>query len=242
MDQKKAMKIRVLLVEDDANLCMVLQDYLEFVAYDVIVAHDGEDGLARFEEHDVHLCVLDVMLPRMDGFALAAAIRERNKQIPIIFLTAKSLKEDRLKGFAQGCDDYITKPFSTEELNLRIKAILRRCNRNMFQEVINEQKVFVMGKYTLDTHNLTLSIGGITNNLTKKEATLLRLLCLHKNTVLARDFVQKTIWGETDYFVSRSMDVFITRLRKYLKEDPTVNIVNVHGVGFMLEVPQPTGE
>ncbi|MCC7318086.1 MAG: response regulator transcription factor [Bacteroidales bacterium] len=242
MDQKKGLKIQVLLVEDDANLCMVLQDYLEFMAYNVIVAHDGEAGLARFDEHEVHLCILDVMLPRMDGFALAAAIRDRNKQIPIIFLTAKSLKEDRLKGFAQGCDDYITKPFSTEELNLRIKAIMRRCNRNMFQEEINEQKIFVMGNYRLDTQNLTLTIAGSTSNLTKKEATLLRLLYLHKNTVLARDFVQKTIWGETDYFVSRSMDVFITRLRKYLKEDSSVNIVNVHGVGFMLEVPKPAGE
>lgn len=239
MNQTNAFKIKILLVEDDANLCMVLQDYLELMNYEVVVAHDGENGLARFEESEAHLCLLDVMLPRMDGFSLAAAIRERNKQIPIIFLTAKSLKEDRLKGFAQGCDDYITKPFSTEELNLRIKAILRRCNRDFIPSDTVDQKLFAMGNYMLDTQNLTLVIDGNIRNLTKKEAALLHLLCLHKNTLLARDFVQKTIWGETDYFVSRSMDVFITRLRKYLKGDPSVNIINVHGVGFMLEVRLP---
>ncbi|KAF0130910.1 MAG: winged helix family two component transcriptional regulator [Bacteroidetes bacterium] len=238
MNTKTTESIKLLLVEDDANLCMVLQDYLELMHYDVIVANDGEEGLLKFKQNDVKLCLLDVMLPRMDGFTLATAIRELNAQLPIIFLTAKSLKEDRLKGFAHGCDDYITKPFSTEELNMRIKAILRRCIRDFSRPELSEQKVFSFGNFTLDTHNLTLVSPLNLHNLTKKEASLLRMLYLNKNKVLARDLVQKSVWGETDYFVSRSMDVFIARLRKYLKDDPSINITNVHGVGFMLEVPE----
>ncbi len=229
-------EIRILLVEDDSNLSMVLQDYLELMHYRVVVAHDGEMGLQLFNTNSFHLCVLDVMLPKLDGFSLATAIRESGSQVPIIFLTAKSLKEDRLKGFAYGCDDYITKPFSTEELNLRIKAILRRCIRNFAPDDLLEQRIFSFGNLVLDTQNLSLAGPVKTHSLTKKEASLLRFMCENKNKVLARDLVQKTIWGETDYFVSRSMDVFIARLRKYLKDDPTVKIINVHGVGFMLEV------
>ena len=238
MNTKTTESIKILLVEDDANLCMVLQDYLELMHYDVIVANDGEEGLLKFKQNNVNLCLLDVMLPRMDGFALATAIRELNAQLPIIFLTAKSLKEDRLKGFAHGCDDYITKPFSTEELNMRIKAILRRCIRDFSRPELSEQKVFSFGNFTLDTHNLTLVSPLNQHNLTKKEASLLKMLYLNKNKVLARDLVQKSVWGETDYFVSRSMDVFIARLRKYLKDDSSITITNVHGVGFMLEVPE----
>ena len=230
--------LTILLVEDDANLCMVLQDYLELMNYQVLVAHDGEKGLETFKSAKIDLCVLDVMMPRLDGFNLASAIREINAQMPIIFLTAKSLKEDRLKGFALGCDDYMTKPFSTDELNLRIKAILRRCIRNGSLTEWSDPKIFSFGGFSLDTHNLTLSYENNVQNLTKKEASLLKVLCLNKNKVLARDMVQKSIWGETDYFVSRSMDVFIARLRKYIKDNPKVNIVNVHGVGFMLEVPE----
>lgn len=234
--------IKIMLVEDDANLCLVLQDYLELLGYQVVVGHDGEEGLTLFRSHTVNLCILDVMLPKLDGFSLATAIRGQNSQIPIIFLTAKSLKEDRLKGFAHGCDDYITKPFSTQELNLRIKAILRRCIRNFSGAETAEQRSYQFGSFLLDTQNLTLTRGAAVQNLTRKEASLLKVLCENKNKVLARDMVQKTIWGETDYFVSRSMDVFIARLRKYLKDDASVKIVNVHGVGFMLEADNESAQ
>ncbi|GAB1419917.1 response regulator transcription factor [Bacteroidales bacterium] len=229
-------EISILLVEDDANLQMVLQDFLELMHYRVTVASDGEEGLELALANNYHLILLDIMLPKMDGFSVAASLRDIKKTVPIIFLTAKSLKEDRLKGFMFGCDDYITKPFSTEELNVRIKAILRRCLRSFAQGDTKEQWVCTFGTLTLDAHNLTLTSPVATRSLTKKEALLLRLLSQNKNTLVSRDELQNSIWGESGYFVSRSMDVFITRVRKYLKDDPRVKIVNEHGVGFKLEV------
>jgi two-component system, OmpR family, response regulator len=179
---------------------------------------------------------LDIMMPKKDGFTLAEEIRVVNSQIPIIFLTAKALKEDRIKGFQAGCDDYITKPFSTEELSLRIKAILRRTQSNLLDSIGAEDEIFLIGKYSFDYRNMVLSSDGVSRNLTRKESGLLKLLCLNMNNLLQREVALKTIWGENDYFIGRSMDVFIAKLRKYLKEDPNISITNVHGTGFKLEV------
>lgn len=226
----------ILLVEDDPNLCMLLQDYLELLKYKISVAADGEQGLLSFKTEQPDLCILDVMMPKMDGYMLATQIRMKNPTIPIIFLTAKSQKIDRLKGFQHGCDDYITKPFSTEELNLRIRAILRRCVHNLFPEEDNPEDILKIGIFVFDVPNMVLKSDSGIQSLTQKEANLLKLLCLNKNKLLTRDYALKTIWGDNDYFIGRSMDVFITRLRKYLKDDPNVNIANVHGTGFKLEV------
>lgn len=228
--------IRILFVEDDANLSMILQDYLEMIGYSVNRARDGEEGLKYFLSGTYDLLILDVMMPKKDGFSLAEDVRERNQTIPIIFLTAKSLKEDRIKGFNYGCDDYITKPFSTEELSLRIKAILKRCAISGMNDQQNDADSFTLGKFEFDSENMVLECGDEIRNLTRKEAGLLKLLCLNKNNLLAREVALETIWGDTDYFIGRSMDVFIAKLRKYLKADPDVKITNVHGIGFKLEV------
>lgn len=230
-------KIRILLVEDDPNLSLVLQDYLEMLGYEVELRYDGEEGLKAYKRKNFELCIFDVMMPKKDGFTLAEEIRLQNKSIPIIFLTAKSLKEDRIKGFQIGCDDYITKPFVTEELSLRIKAILKRCNLLKETESESMQK-FEIGIFTFDFEAMKLSSKSVEQGLTKKEAGLLRLLCINKNKLLTREIALKTIWGENDYFIGRSMDVFITKLRKYLKADPRISITNIHGTGFKLEVEE----
>lgn len=239
---KTHQKIQILVVEDDPNLSMLLQDYLELMQFETQLATDGEEGLRKFKKGKFDLCILDVMLPKMDGFTLSAAIREKDPSVPIIFLTAKSLKEDRIKGFQLGCDDYITKPFSTEELNLRIRAIMRRCARTPFQEFNDEEDQFQIGRFTFDLSNMVLRSEHGDQTLTRKEAALLKLLCLNKNKLLTRDMALKTVWGESDYFIGRSMDVFITRLRKYLRDDPDVSIINIHGSGFRLEVKENNAE
>jgi two-component system OmpR family response regulator len=225
-------KTTILLGEDDPNLSDVLKDYLELLDYEVMPAADGELGLETFNKSEIDLCILDVMLPRMDGFTLAIAIREINSEVPIIFLTARGQMEDRITGFKAGCDDYMAKPFSSEELSLRIEAILKRC-RVTFKSAPGEN--YQVGLYLFDASNLELKLGERKHNLTPKEAALLRLLCLNMNTLLPREKALKEIWGDDDYFIGRSMDVFITKLRKYLKDDPNVAIVNVHGAGFRLE-------
>jgi DNA-binding response OmpR family regulator len=225
----------ILLVEDDPNLSDVLKDYLEMLDYKVLHAADGEAGLVTFEKHAIDLCILDVMLPRKDGFTLAVDIRKQNAEVPIIFLTARGQMEDRIAGFKTGCDDYVAKPFSSEELSLRIEAILKRC-RTSFSPIPGEQ--YVLGLYVFDAANLELRTGDTKHSLTPKEAALLRLLCLNRNILLPREKALKEIWGTDDYFIGRSMDVFITKLRKYLKDDPNVAIVNVHGSGFRLEVKE----
>lgn len=230
--------LSILLVEDDSNLLMVLQDFLELMSYNVISATEGYEGLAAFKNHNINLCILDVMLPKLDGFSLAKQIREINAEIPIIFLTAKSLKEDRLKGFQLGCDDYITKPFSTEELQLRIKAILRRCMKSDFHGNDNHNKIIQIGRFALDSKNLILHSDFGDQTLTRKESALLKLLFERKNQVLTREEALQKVWGDSDYFIGRSMDVFIVKLRKFLKEDPNVSITNIHGVGFKLEVKE----
>jgi len=176
------------------------------------------------------------MMPKKDGFTLAGEIKNENEDIPIIFLTAKGLKEDRITGFKTGCDDYITKPFSSEELSLRIEAILRRCVKKENGSVVIKHEIYNLGKYTFDPANMLLVGDSSERTLTRKESALLRLLCIHKNKLLTREEALMNIWGDDDYFIGRSMDVFISKLRKYLKDEPTISISNVHGTGFKLEV------
>ena len=228
------MIIRILLAEDDLSLGFVISDQLKSDGYLVTLATDGTDALKRFNEQKYHLCVFDVMMPRKDGFTLAKDIRKIDTEIPILFLTAKTMTEDKVEGFKSGGDDYLTKPFSVEELQLRIKALLKRVNINTS---IPEEKIFSIGSYLFDTENLNLTIGGLTKSLTKKEAQILKLLYKFKNQVLPREVILNAVWGQDDYFVGRSLDVFITKLRKYLKEDDAILLNNIHGVGFKLEVP-----
>lgn len=229
---------RILLVEDDPNLSMVVKDYLEMLNYETTLCKDGEEGFNEFSNNSYDLVILDVMMPKKDGFSVAEDIRKFDDITPIIFLTAKSLKEDRIKGFMAGCDDYIAKPFSTEELSMRIKAILKRCNYVQNTSMDDPQKTFQIGLYSFDYDNMLLSKDGDKHTLTRKEAALLKLLCIYKNKLLTRETALKSIWGDNDYFIGRSMDVFITKLRKYLKGDPNISITNVHGTGFKLEVKE----
>ncbi|EAY30770.1 response regulator transcription factor [Microscilla marina] len=226
-------KIRVLLVEDDLNLGNLLQDYLEMENFDVHLCRDGEAGFEAFEAGTYDICLLDVMMPKKDGFTLAKQIKEKNQAVPILFLTAKSLKEDKINGFTIGADDYITKPFDEEELVLRIHAVLKRTQGDPMAQKNDETK-FKIGKYTFDYANHALSIDDDVRRITKRESEILRLLYLYKNRILKREEALVSIWGENDYFHGRSFDVFITKLRKYLKKDSNVKIENVHGVGFML--------
>ncbi len=234
----KKYKAKILLVEDDPNLSLVLVDYLEMLTYETLLCKDGVQGFNTFKSTHFDLCILDVMMPKKDGFSLAEDIRKINQDVPIIFLTAKSLKEDRIRGFKTGADDYITKPFSTEELSLRIDAILKRCMIKSKLSAIEKQEVFQLGIFTFDYSNMTLVSPTTKQNLTRKEADLLKLLSDNKNVILKRETALKTIWGDDDYFIGRSMDVFITKLRKYLREDPNIAITNVHGTGFKLEVEE----
>ncbi|PLX05076.1 MAG: DNA-binding response regulator [Marinilabiliales bacterium] len=230
-------KVRILFVEDDSNLSMVLKDYLEMIGYEVDHGKDGEEGLGLFKANTYDIAILDIMMPKKDGFTLATEIKQIQPSMPLILLTAKNQKEDKLEGFNYGCDDYITKPFSTEELNLRVKAILKRCNnQEMTQATVIEK--FKIGKFNFDSTNLILSLDGDEKRLTRKESSLLKLLCINKNELLAREVALETVWGENDYFIGRSMDVFIAKLRKYLKADPNVKITNVHGIGFKLEIDE----
>lgn len=231
--------IKILYVEDDPNLSMILQDYLEMIGYQVDHARDGVEGIQYFKRHSYNLLLLDIMMPRKDGFSMAEDVRKINDKIPIIYLTAKNLKQDRIHGFRTGCDDYITKPFSTEELSLRIKAILRRCETIKSREEKPEEEIFMIGKFEFDSSRMTLTSDEGTVTLTRKESSLLKLLCLNINGLMPRELALSTVWGDTDYFIGRSMDVFITKLRKHLKSDKNVKITNVHGIGFKLEVFVP---
>lgn len=228
-------KACILLVEDDPNLSMVLQDYLEMLNYSVILAKNGEEGLSVYHSQPFDLCILDVMMPKKDGFTLAEDIRRMNNNIPIIFLTAKSLKDDRIKGFQVGCDDYITKPFSTEELSLRIQAILRRSTGLEESKSATLEKTYSIGTYQFEPSNMILVHSQEKRSLTRKETALLKILCENENKLVAREYILKEIWGDDDYFLGRSMDVFIAKLRKYLKEDESLAITNIHGAGFKLE-------
>ena len=233
---EEGLNAKILFVEDDPNLSMVLQDYLEMIGYNVDHAKDGEEGLSFFQKGKYHLLILDVMMPKMDGFKLAQEIRQHNQAVPIIFLTAKNMKEDRIQGFQAGCDDYITKPFSTEELNFRIKAILKRCYSESLSKEDPQELVFKIGSFDFDSVNMVLKNRNGERRLTRKESGLLKLLAQNMNNLLTREEALETVWGDNDYFIGRSMDVFITKLRKYLSDDPDVKITNVHGIGFKLEV------
>lgn len=226
----------ILLVEDDLNLGNLVEEYLNMLGYTTILAVDGNEGLQFYKSQPFDLCILDVMLPKKDGFTLATEIRELNEIIPIIFLTARGQNEDRIKGFKAGCDDYITKPFSSEELALRIEAILKRCGFNSNGKNNRNNEKISIGRYLFDPFNQQLSLDGAIQNLTVKESALLKALCMNMGNLLPRDQAQKEVWGTSDYFIGRSMDVFITKLRKYLNHDPNVAILNVHGAGFKLEV------
>lgn len=226
----------ILLVEDDPNLSMVIQDYLEMQNYQTKLCKDGEEGLNEFHKKKYSLIILDVMMPKKDGFSVAAEIRKTDQTTPIIFLTAKTLKEDRIKGFQIGCDDYIAKPFSTEELSLRIQAILKRCYNGIRELRSLEQEEYTIGIFKFDVENMLLIHDDNEISLTRKEAALLKLLCIFRDKLLSRETALKTIWGDDDYFIGRSMDVFISKLRKYLRDDPRISITNVHGTGFKLEV------
>lgn len=224
-------KPRVLLAEDDPNLGRLLQEYLDAKGFTTELAVNGKEGFDKFRKGTWDICLLDVMMPVKDGYTLAKEIREINKDIPVVFLTAKSMKEDTIEGFNAGADDYITKPFSMEELLLRVRAILRRTKGSVANA---DQIQFTVGDYAFDSQRQMLEHGSKAQKLTSKESDLLRLLALHKNDVLDRSLALNTIWGDDSYFNSRSMDVYIAKLRKYLKEDPTVEIMNIHGKGFRL--------
>lgn len=225
---------KILLVEDDQGLGYILKEYLELHNYEVVWAKDGLEGTTAFRKRAFDLCILDVMLPHKNGFELAKIIKQQDSLMPLIFLTAKALKVDKLKGFKIGCDDYIVKPVDEEELIARIEAIIKRTRRTPFH--IAEKAVFTIGKYQFDYGNQSLSLGNERQMITQKEAEVLKLLCLNQNRILDRKATLKQIWGESDYFKRRSMDVFISRLRKYLSQDSAIKITNVHGKGFILTV------
>jgi DNA-binding response OmpR family regulator len=233
---KRPVKPHLLLVEDDPNLSLVIKEYLEMMDFEITHCSDGAAGLTAFKRGKFSLVLLDIMMPKKDGFSVAEDIRKVDDATPIVFLTAKALKEDRIKGFQSGCDDYITKPFSTQELSLRINAILKRCNNGNKALLDSPEKVYKLGRYTFDYDNLLLKSPGSVHSLTKKEGALLKLLCMYKNRLLPRDIALNTVWGGDDYFTGRSMDVFIAKLRKHLKDDPSISITNVHGLGFKLEM------
>lgn len=226
------MKARLLYVEDDESLSFVTRDNLELEGYEVIHCANGKEALATIKEGNFDLCILDVMLPEIDGFTLAEEIRKRDREVPILFLTAKSLKGDRIHGLKIGGDDYITKPFSIEELILKINIFLRRSKITQ----PNPADLLQLGDYEFDYKNLTLRHQGDSRQLTQKEADLLRLFINNQNEVLKRSDILEQLWGEDDYFLGRSLDVFISRLRKYLKDDETLKVENIHGVGFRLKV------
>jgi DNA-binding response OmpR family regulator len=225
------MNAKILLVEDDPSLGFVIKDNLLHKGYAVTLCVNGEEGDRMFHQQPFDLCIFDVMMPKKDGFSLAQSIREKNKNVPILFITAKSMLEDKIIGFQSGGDDYIVKPFSMEELYLRMEVFLRRSNGAKTVE-----SSYSLGEFVFDCHNLTLQHSSGNKTLTQKEAEVLKLLCVHKERVLKREEILTSVWGDDDYFMGRSLDVFISKLRKYLKEDPKVEIVNYHGVGFRLEV------
>lgn len=224
-------KTKILLAEDDKNLGSVLKTYLEVKGYQTTLCVDGKEALENFKRNEFDFCILDIMMPVMDGFTLAKEIRKLDKNIPFLFLTAKSMQEDKIQGFEVGADDYLTKPFSMEELLMRLKAIMRRIEEG--KDTSGERK-FAFGQYIFDYNRQMLSMGKKQQKLTSKEAELLKLLCENMNNVLDRSVALNKIWFDDSYFNARSMDVYITKLRKYIKDDPTVELINVHGVGFKL--------
>ena len=232
---KEKQDIHILLAEDDSNLGFVVQDNLIANGYQVTLCPDGETALKTFANEQFDLCILDVMMPKKDGFEVAQTIRDVNKEVPIVFLTAKIMQEDKVKGFTLGADDYITKPFDFQEFILRIESILRRTKILLHKEdeVVEN---YTIGEYSFDVKNQILKHPKEEKSLTKKETRILSFLCEHLNDIAPRELILKNIWGTDDYFSGRSMDVFISKLRKYLSIDESIQISNIHGVGFKLEV------
>ena len=224
---------KLLLVEDDPNLGQLLQEYLTLKGYETTLGRDGNEGLGLFVQQEYNLCIFDVMMPKKDGFTLAKEIRMSGKNTPIIFLTAKSMKEDTLQGFRIGADDYMTKPFSMEELLARIEAILRRTGNGV---AVIKNLNFNFGQFNFDYEHQLLTHNGEKAKLTGKESELLRMFCENLGKPVSRSFMLKSIWGDDSYFNARSMDVYLTKLRKFLKDDPNVQIINVHGEGFKLVI------
>lgn len=228
-------KKNILLLEDDPNLGFILTEHLEMNGFAVTLCTNGVDGAAAYRKRKFSLCLVDVMMPKKDGFTFVKEVRHTDLQTPIIFLTAKSLKEDRIVGLKIGADDYVTKPFSMEELLLRINAVLKRSS--MTEKNDDHQSLFTIGKFTFDSKKSALLIGGKKQrSLTAKESELLRVLARHQNEVVARETILSAVWGDETYYTARSMDVYVSKLRKYLKEDPSLSIVNVHGTGYKLLV------
>lgn len=225
-------KVKVLLAEDDKNLGTILKAYLEVKGYPTTLCVNGQEAFDVYNKEAFDFCIIDIMMPIKDGFVLTKEIRKTNKNIPVIFLTAKSMQEDKLKGFELGADDYITKPFSMEELLVRMKAILRRVKTDDFKK----KGIFILGQFTFDYNRQILTLKKVEQKLTSKEAELLKMLCENANEVLDRSIALNKIWFDDSYFNARSMDIYITKLRKYLKGDPNVELMNVHGVGFKLVV------
>lgn len=225
------MKHHILLAEDDFDYASILKQYLEFSGFDVTWAKDGKEALKIFADTQPDICILDVMMPHMDGFTLAENIIDKHPDTPFIFLTAKSFKEDKIKGLRLGADDYVVKPFEVEELILRIQNILKRSQKNI-ADYTTKNMVFSIGSYVFDGENYTLSHEKITHRITEKDAHLIRFLYANKNKLVKREDILKEIWGNDDFFSGRSMDVFISRLRKYFSEDPDISIPSVRGLGF----------
>jgi DNA-binding response OmpR family regulator len=222
----------ILLVEDDVNLAYVVRDNLEQAGYRVSHAPDGEAGWLFWETEHIDLCIFDVMLPKRDGFDLAAGIRQKNARVPILFLTARTQKEDRLHGFRIGGDDYLTKPFSIEELLLRIEVFLRRS----VSDQVTTARHLDIGKYVFEPENLLLTLATHSRKLTRREADVLAHFCAHPNEICKREDILLSIWGDDDYFLGRSLDVFVSRLRKFLQEDTNITLENIHGIGFRLRI------
>jgi DNA-binding response OmpR family regulator len=232
----KAGRKRVLLLEDDANLGLILQEHLKLNGFAVDLITDGQAGTAWAKKNPFDLCLVDVMMPRKDGFAFVRDLRREGKTVPVIFLTAKAMREDRIEGFRAGADDYVTKPFSMEELLLRIEAVLRRTQPA--EPEIHLAEPVALGRYTFDPSTRQLTLGARKRRLTQRETDLLELLCRNMNRVVDRSGALKELWGDDTYFHSRSMDVFVTRLRKHLRADPSVQILTIHGRGVKLLVTQ----
>ena len=230
------MKTKILLVEDDDNMGYLVKDYLEMTGFDVKLVSDGAAVMSVFRAEKFHICILDVMLPHKDGFDIATEMRSLDTATPIIFLTAKNVKEDRLRGFRIGADDYVTKPFSIEELHLRIEAVLKRTLA--LPTRADAQHLIKFGNTIFNTANQTLNTEGVETPLTFREAKMLQLFCQHKNKLLERDFILKMVWGDEVIIVGRSIDVFVSRLRKLLKDNPSVKLTNVHSVGYRFDLSE----
>jgi DNA-binding response OmpR family regulator len=228
-------KIKILLVEDDTNLGFLLLEFLESNGFDVKLYRDGISGYNGFKSSQFDFCILDVMLPKLDGFSLAEKIRADNKKVPIIFLTARSMKEDKIRGFNIGIDDYVTKPFDEDELLLRIESILNRVTPNQTE---NKKLIYELGKFTFDVNNQILKFGKESKRLTSKESKVLAILSKSINNIVSREEIMKEVWGETDYFIGRSLDVFISKIRRHLHSEPRIRIETIPTVGVVLNISE----